>query len=75
MDRIDACKINKQIPGKHIDQLSLFPKRSIGQHKNKEQGKMQHETPRYKKQKGTSNKNYTRTTTLERSEVSTTGGI
>ena len=65
--QINACKINKQMHEKYIDQLSLSSLsdgitmlKGLKKHKNKEQGKTQHETPRNRNHKVTQDKNNTR---------------
>ena len=65
----------------HIDQLSRPQARGsqcetvLKKHEDKEQSKTQHEMLCSKNHKATQNKNYIRTTALERSVVSTTGGL
>ena len=67
--KLNACKVNKQMHEKHIDQLPL-PKaitmlKGLKKHEDKEQSKTKHEAARSINHKATQNKN-TVTTALER---------
>ena len=80
MTQINVCIANKQMHGKHKDQLPFSPSKVIkmlkGQkkHIDKEQGKTIHEAPLSVNYRDTQNKNKIGTTALERSVVYTTGG-